>query len=43
VVVEMIPIVFGELYLPPSRGDEENVGGHTKKRGIGELLEQEKI
>jgi hypothetical protein len=43
VVVEMIPIVLGELYLPPLRGDEKNIGGHKKKRGIGELLEQEKI
>jgi hypothetical protein len=40
----MVPIVLGELYLPLSlRGDEENIGGHQKTRGIGELLEQEKI
>jgi hypothetical protein len=35
-------MVLGELYLPLSlRGDEENIGGHKKKRerGIGELLE----
>jgi hypothetical protein len=32
VIVEMIPIVSGELYLPLLRGDEENVGGHQKKR-----------
>jgi hypothetical protein len=31
VIVEMVPIVLGELYLPPLRGDEENVGGHKKK------------
>jgi hypothetical protein len=24
------------------RGDERNIGGHKKMRGIGELLEQEK-
>jgi hypothetical protein len=31
------------LYLPLSlRGDEENIGGHKKWRGIGKLLEQEK-
>jgi hypothetical protein len=27
----MVPIVLRELYLPPLRGDEENVGGHKKK------------
>jgi hypothetical protein len=33
-------MVLEELYLPLSlRGYEENIGGHQKKRGIGELLE----
>jgi hypothetical protein len=33
VVVEMIPIVLGELYLFLSlRGDEENICGHQKKK-----------
>jgi hypothetical protein len=33
-------MVLGELYLPLSlRGDEENIGGHKKERGIGKLLE----
>jgi hypothetical protein len=35
--------VLGELYLPLSlRGDEKNIGGHKKWRGIGKLLKQEK-
>jgi hypothetical protein len=39
----MIPMVLGELYLSLSlRGDEKNIDGHKKRRGIGELLEQEK-
>jgi hypothetical protein len=39
----MVSMVLGELYLPFSlRGDAGNIGGHKKKRGIGELLEQEK-
>jgi hypothetical protein len=38
----MIPMILGEFYLPFSlRGDEGNIGDH-KKRGIRELLEQEK-
>jgi hypothetical protein len=39
----MVSMVVGELYLPFSlREDEENIGGHKKRRGIGELLQQEK-
>jgi hypothetical protein len=42
VVVGIITMILGELYLSISlRGDEGNIGGH-KKRGIGELLKQEK-
>jgi hypothetical protein len=42
-VVGMVSMVLGELYLPFSlRGDEGNIGGHKKRRDIGELLEQEK-
>jgi hypothetical protein len=37
VVVEMILIILGELYLLFfSRGDEENIGRHKKKRGVEE-------
>jgi hypothetical protein len=33
-------MVLEELYLPlSSRGDEGNIGGHKKERGIGKLLE----
>jgi hypothetical protein len=33
VVVGMVPIVFGELYLPLSlRRDKRNIGGHRKKK-----------
>jgi hypothetical protein len=37
-------MVLGKLYLPLSlREDKGNIGGHQKKRrGIVELLEQEK-
>jgi hypothetical protein len=36
VIVGMIPMVLGELYLSLSlRGDEENIGGHQKKRYWG--------
>jgi len=36
VVVEMVPIVFRELYLPLSlRGEEGNIGGHQER---GEVL-----
>jgi hypothetical protein len=35
----MVPVVLEELYLPLSlRGDGENISGHKKKKGIGELL-----
>jgi hypothetical protein len=33
VVVEMVPIVLGELYLPLYlRGDKRNIGGQPKKK-----------
>jgi hypothetical protein len=39
----MVSMVFGELYISPSlRGDERNIGGHKKRRGIRKMLEKKK-
>jgi hypothetical protein len=39
----MIPIILGGVVSPLSlRGDKKNIGDQKKRRGIRELLEQEK-